>query len=896
MSNVMLHDAEKKKHPVIGILAHVDAGKTTLSEQFALLSGKIRKAGRVDHGDAYLDTDSMEKSRGITIFSKQAELSFEKIDISLLDTPGHADFSPEMERVLQVLDAAVLVISAADGVEGQVKILWKLLKHYHVPVFIFINKLDQAGTDYQAVCTLLREKLDSSCIDFTGEIPGEKAEDLAVTDEVLMEKYLETGVLTDEEIQGLIRDRKVFPIYGGSALKGDGVDALISGITRFSEEKVYGERFGARVFKISRDQNGARLTWMKITGGSLRVKDLLEGGPDRKVDQIRIYSGSGFAAVQEADAGQIVAVTGLADTYAGECIGAADSAEASVLQPVYTCRVIPGVDEDAAGLLDDLNVLAEEEPMLHIEADPETKEISAQIMGPVQMEILKQIMKERFHRRIDFGETGIVYKETIASPVEGVGHFEPLRHYAEVHLLLEPAERGSGLSFAADCSTDLLNRNWQRLILTHLEEKKYRGVLTGSEITDMKITLIAGKAHEKHTEGGDFREATYRAVRQGLMMAENVLLEPVLEFRAEVPVESIGRLLNDIQRMGGRSEAPESDTETAVVSGTVPASKLGSYPVEVASYMHGRGHLFCTFGGYEPCPDAEQVIEEIGYDPEADILDPASSVFCSHGAGTVVPWNMVRDYMHVDTGKILRERFREESEEDSGAADTIGISRREKARNQGRQLSDYEAEDNELKEIFERTFGTSWRPDPSKRAAGPYDHGSAEIDTRIEPTDEQKASNAKWLKEKKAPVPQKEKYLLVDGYNIIFAWDELRALAAVNMDAARDKLTEICVNFHGTRQGTLILVFDAYKVPGGVRSITEWQNIFVVYTKEAETADAYIEKTVHRIASKADVSVATSDGLEQMIIFGSGAKRMSAREFQAEVNSSMAVLRENYLR
>lgn len=670
----------ENRHLVIGILAHVDAGKTTLSEGLLYLTGSIRKMGRVDHQDAFLDTYELEKARGITIFSKQAEFSLGDCGITLLDTPGHVDFSPEMERTLQVLDYAVLVISAADGVQGQVRILWKLLKRYGIPVFLFINKMDQPGTDREAVLQQLRQELDGRCMDFGADLRGEQQqEDLAVCEEGLLERYLDGEPVRASDIRKLIRERKVFPCYFGSALKMQGVDQFLDGLREYMQCLPCPGEFGARVFKISRDGQGNRLTWMKITGGSLKVKALLSGRDgeetwEEKADQLRVYSGSGFRLVQSAEAGMVCAVTGLSHTRVGEGLGAETNGEQELLEPVLTYRLILPEDADQNSALKNLRLLEEEEPMLHVSCEEKTGEIFVQVMGQVQMDILKQLMKERYGISVGFGEGTIVYKETIRKPVEGVGHFEPLRHYAEVHLLLEPGEPGSGLQFDSSCREDVLDKNWQRLVLTHLEERHHRGVLTGSEITDMKITLLTGRAHQKHTEGGDFRQATYRAVRQGLMMAENVLLEPVYELRLELPAENLGRALSDLQRMGGTTEPPESDGTRALVKGSVPAASLGNYQEEVTAYTRGQGRMFCSLKGYEPCHNPEEVIEQRQYRPDQDLDQPSGSVFCSHGAGVVVPWNQVREHMHIDSGwEAEAEKPVPEEEQGGDAAGGTGV-------------------------------------------------------------------------------------------------------------------------------------------------------------------------------------------------------------------------------
>ena len=884
----------ENRHLVIGILAHVDAGKTTLSEGLLYLTGSIRKMGRVDHQDAFLDTYELEKARGITIFSKQAEFSLGDCGITLLDTPGHVDFSPEMERTLQVLDYAVLVISAADGVQGQVRILWKLLKRYGIPVFLFINKMDQPGADREAVLRQLRQELDGRCMDFGADLRGEQQqEDLAVCEEGLLERYLDGEPVSASDIRKLIRERKVFPCYFGSALKMQGVDLFLDGLREYMQCLPCPGEFGARVFKISRDGQGNRLTWMKITGGSLKVKALLSGRDgeetwEEKADQLRVYSGSGFRLVQSAEAGMVCAVTGLSHTRAGEGLGAETNGEQELLEPVLTYRLILPENADQNSALKNLRLLEEEEPMLHVSCEEKTGEIFVQVMGQVQMDILKQLMKERYGISVGFGEGTIVYKETIRKPVEGVGHFEPLRHYAEVHLLLEPGEPGSGLQFDSSCREDVLDKNWQRLVLTHLEERHHRGVLTGSEITDMKITLLTGRAHQKHTEGGDFRQATYRAVRQGLMMAENVLLEPVYEFRLELPAENLGRALSDLQRMGGTTEPPESDGTRALVKGSVPAASLGNYQEEVTAYTRGQGRMFCSLKGYEPCHNPEEVIEQRQYRPDQDLDHPSGSVFCSHGAGVVVPWNQVREHMHVDSG-WEPEAEKPVPEEGQGGIAAGGTGVRKAGKSSWKEDNHrFAAQEKELQEIFERTFRTSgkedekkpgWkRPGAGKRAGTSGGSGMA---GRV------RTSSA-------GKKPEKE-YLLVDGYNIIFAWEELKLLAEVNIDSARDRLMDILSNYQGYRPCTLILVFDAYKVSGGQGEVMKYHNIYVVYTKEAETADQYIEKTVHEIGRRYQVTVATSDALEQVIILGAGAVRMSAAGLLDEIRNAEQEVRSEYL-
>ncbi|MDO4323322.1 MAG: TetM/TetW/TetO/TetS family tetracycline resistance ribosomal protection protein [Lachnospiraceae bacterium] len=886
---------ENKKHLCIGILAHVDAGKTTLAEGILYLTGSIRKLGRVDHQDAFLDNFELERARGITIFSKQAELMLGDLPVTLLDTPGHVDFSAEMERTLQILDYAVLVISGADGVQGHVETLWRLLERYQIPVFLFVNKMDQQGTDRAMLLQELTKRLDHRCIDFGplaerdrkqngGALPeGWKdfQENLAMCDESVLERYLEEGDISDEDIAELIAERKVFPCYFGSALKIQGVEELLAGIRSYGRAPDYPEKFGARVYKITRDSQGNRLTHMKITGGTLRVKELLtnrrEPGEDtaagaggsgaeiweQKADQIRIYSGSGFQPAAEAGAGVVCAVTGLEYTYAGEGLGAETEAELPLLEPVLSYRIELPPECDVHKTFLQLRQLEEEEPELHIVWDEQLGEIHAQLMGEVQIEVLKNIIRQRFGIWVEFGSGSIVYKETIEAPVEGMGHFEPLRHYAEVHLLLEPAERGSGLQFASDCSEDVLSRNWQRLILTHLEEKQHRGVLTGSEITDMRITLIAGRAHQKHTEGGDFRQATYRAVRHGLKRAKSILLEPVYEFSLEVPAESVGRAMADIQKMYGSFEPPVIEGETAVLKGQAPVVTMRGYQTELAAYTKGRGRLLCTLKGYEECHNAEEVIAERGYDSEADLDNPTGSVFCAHGAGFVVSWDKVQEYMHVESGWSTENEAAPEVPEETGSGRAYASP--------GGPAVD----EKELEEIFARTYGAVPRKrnhyTKSRRVESP---GGSRRPAAREAADE---------------------YLLVDGYNIIFAWDDLKELAKTNIDAARDKLMDVMCNYQGYKKNHLILVFDAYKVTGGRGEVFQYHNIHVVYTKEAETADQYIEKTVREIDKKYHVTVATSDALEQIIILGAGAARMSAAGLLEEVELMKQDIRANYL-
>ena len=890
-----------KKHICTGLLAHVDAGKTTLSEAILYTTGTIRKLGRVDNKDAFLDTYQLERARGITIFSKQAELTLGNTAVTLLDTPGHVDFSAEMERTLQVLDYAVLVINGADGVQGHTETLWRLLKRYRIPVFLFVNKMDQPGTDREALLSGLKRRLDSAVTDFTGVTAGtdgilsysgdrengeEIFEEISMAGEELLEEYLERGILSVDPVRRAVKERRLFPCYFGSALKLTGVEEFLKGFEAFTAGTGYSREFGARVFKISRDSQGNRLTHLKITGGSLKVKSFLDQEQTEKVNQIRIYSGAKFEPVNEAEAGCICAVTGPSSTRPGQGFGAEESGKSPLLEPVLTYQVILPDGMDVHVMLKNLRLLEEEDPLLHIVWDETLGEIRAQVMGQVQMEILKSQILERFGVEVDFGTGNIVYKETIQRPVEGVGHFEPLRHYAEVHLLMEPLEPGSGLVLGCDCSEDLLDRNWQRLVLTHLEEKKYRGTLTGSEITDMRITLTAGRAHIKHTEGGDFRQATYRAVRQGLKEAGCCLLEPYYAFILEVPEESVGRAMADIDRMYGKFQAPETRNGMAVMTGSAPAACMRDYQREVTNYTRGRGRLSLSLKGYEPCHNQDEVVEAMGYDFDGDLADPAGSVFCSHGAGVVVPWDQVKKHMHVQTpldkrraaGVDLPDRKEREDgrsgagvpEGRSGAGAGGGRSSAAGAGGSAGRLSASYYEDRELEEIFKRTYGEPKRSYPSGNALGQRTAGDRKSGRGTGAADTGSGTE--------------EEYLLVDGYNIIFAWEELSELAKVNIDGARYRLMDILCNYQGYKKCTLIVVFDAYKVEGNTGEAIKYHNIHVVYTKEAETADQYIEKLAHKIGPRYRVTVATSDGLEQLIIRGQGCLLLSARDLKEEVD------------
>ena len=863
------------KRFVIGILAHVDAGKTTMSEAILYETGKLKKMGRVDNRDAFLDTFALERARGITIFSKQAVFPLGDTFVTLLDTPGHVDFSAEMERTLQVLDYAVLIVSGADGVQGHTETLWRLLKRYRIPVFLFVNKMDQKGTDREAVLASLKERLDHGIVDFSGvsgnrDILGtsdKTAEEIATCDEALLEAYLADGSLKTEDVRNAIQNRKLFPCFFGSALKLTGVREFLTALGEFASCPDYTKDFGAKVFKISRDETGVRMTHLKITGGNLKIRDSLSLDSDEKINQIRLYSGSKFEALKEAEPGMVVAVTGISDTKPGQVFGTASDSVLPLLEPVLTYRILLPFGTDSHTMLKNMRILEEEDPQLHIVWNEALGEIQAQVMGDVQMEILKSQVLDRFGVEIGFGEGNIVYKETITKTVEGVGHFEPLRHYAEVHLLMEPGEPGTGLVFDTNCSEDMLDKNWQRLILTHLEEKRFRGILTGSEITDMKITLSAGRAHQKHTEGGDFRQATYRAVRQGLCEAGCVLLEPYYAFRLEVPSENLGRAMADLDRMQCEFSAPEQDGSMALLTGTAPVSTMRNYQRDVISYTKGRGRLTLSLSGYEPCHNAEEVIAASGYDFDSDLQDPAGSVFCSHGAGFVVPWDEVKQYMHVESplakqlAKEQQERELKEANErlQAMAADVAA------GKVPTSSLSFYD--DKELQTIFTRTYG-----EPKRKLASDYDSRTV--------IRAKNASPIKPLKEKDEP---EDEYLLVDGYNIIFAWEELSDLAAVSIDAARYKLMDILSNYQGFRKICVIVVFDAYKVPGGVEKVQKYHNINVVYTKEAETADQYIEKVAIRIGRRYRTTVATSDGVIQLIIRSQGCILWSARDFREEI-------------
>ncbi len=847
---------------VAGILAHVDAGKTTLSEALLFRGGALRSLGRVDHANAFLDTHSLERERGITIFNKQAVLPWKDMELLLVDTPGHVDFAAEAERTLQVLDCAILVISGPDGPQGHTLTLWELLERRHIPVFLFLNKMDQP-VDREALLQKLRRTLSEALLDFDAYGQESFWEQAALGDEQALSEYLEEGAISGPTLRRLISQRKCFPCFFGCALRAQGVDELLDGLARFGPRPQWGQDFAARVYKISRDSQGARLTHMKLTGGSLRVKTTLSlPGGEEKVDQLRVYSGEKYTAVSQAEAGMVCAATGLSSTYPGQALGAEQGGAPPTLEPAMAYRLILPEGVQAHAVLPKLRQLAEEDPLLHLEWNEALGEIHLRLMGKVQAEILRRVIKDRFGLEVQFGPGHVVYKETIAGPVEGVGHFEPLRHYAEVHLLLEPLPPGSGMVFASACSEDFLARSWQRLIFTHLEEKSYRGVLTGSAITDIKITLLSGRAHEKHTEGGDFRQATYRAVRQGLMKAESVLLEPWYALRLELPPSCLGRAITDIQRMGGEADAPKAAGEETLLTASVPAAAFGDYAAELAAYTKGLGRASCSLAGYRPCRDQDSLVEQLGYDPEADVEDPAGSVFCSHGAGVYVPWHQVEKHMHLPAYSGLPKPDREEAlppfpESGSPAAGPI-------------LPKPTLEQDAELLAIFEKTYGPvksqALRPTPKRPARPPS--------PELEPG----------MPSHFTPIPAGPEYLLVDGYNMIFAWEDLNTLAKSDLETARKALMDVLSNYQGYRQNRVILVFDAYKVPKGTGSVFKYHNIHVVYTKEAETADAYIEKASYKLTKENKrVLVASADFAEQLIILGHGALRISARELRAEV-------------
>lgn len=894
------------KNIVAGILAHVDSGKTTLSEAMLYQAGQIRKLGRVDHQDTYLDTDSQEKDRGITIFSKQAELAYADMHIALLDTPGHVDFGTEMERTLQVLDYVVLVINGMDGVQSHTETLWKLLERYGIPVFIFVNKMDMTGYDRDYLMDNIRHRLSDGCVDFLCEDSGEQ---IAMCDEAMLEHFLETGANDEQDVVNAIAGRKLFPCYFGSALKNEGVSELLDGMNRYVVEPVRGEEFGARVFKIGRDDKGERLTYMKVTGGVLKLKDVLtlrnsQGEESHeKVNQIRVYSGAKYDMVTQVPAGCVCAVPGLVNTYGRQGIGACPDGELPSLEPVLSYKVMYPTDVDAVTMVSKLRLLEEEDPQLQVQWNETAGEIYIKVMGQVQLEVVAQMVRDRFGIAITYGQGRISYKETIAAPVMGVGHFEPLRHYAEVHLLLEPMENGSGMCFDSICSEDVLDKNWQRLILTHLQEREFRGVLTGSPITDMKISITAGRAHQKHTEGGDFRQATYRAVRQGLMMAESVLLEPVYAFKIEVPQEYAGRVLADIVKMSGTMDGQEISGETTVITGHAPVYTMREYYSELTAFSRGTGRLQVDIDGYQPCHNTEEVLAERHYDPELDRFNPSSSVFCAHGAGYLVDWYDVYENMHVKENPGFEISGQLGYTEDGYAMD-IPVNR------PGKSVSEMSITDEELSEIFARTFGGDYkdkdvalngrfrRTTSEYKVNGQYNKSQSRdrqpgngplVGSR--PADRGIATPGAFKRRKNG-----EDYVIVDGYNVIFAWDTLRELSEHNIDSARGKLMDILSNYQGYMNCKLIVVFDGYKVKDNKGERFPYDDIEVVYTKEGETADAHIEKLTHELARKHKVTVVTSDGLEQIVTMGQGAIRMSSRDFKAEVERVNEHLRENYLK
>lgn len=838
---------------VIGILAHVDAGKTTLSEALLYNAGITKALGRVDKGNAYLDTDELEKQRGITIFSKQAEFIWKDLEVTLVDTPGHVDFSAEMERTLQILDYAILVISASNGVQSHTRTLWELLKMYKVPTIIFVNKMDMPDTDKALLLSELKSKLDDSCIDFTDIQEVMSNEEVAMTNESLMEEFLSCGKIDIEDIKRGISDREIFPCHFGSALKNDKIIDLLDGLNTYIDEKKYPDKFSAKVYKINRDSQGNRLTYIKVTGGVLRVKDIIDDS-EEKINQIRIYSGDKYRTANEIYSGEVCAVTGLTKTYSGENLGIENDNNDVILEPVLMYRVVLPQEIDAAMMLPKLKQLEEEDPTLAIKWNEDLKEIQVCLMGEVQIEILKKLVLDRFKVAIEFDQGNVVYKETISNTVEGVGHFEPLRHYAEVHLRLEPGEIGSGLIFETECSEEILAKNWQRLILTHLQEREHKGVLTGSGITDMKITLVSGRAHLKHTEGGDFRQATYRAVRQGLKMAQSVLLEPYYDFRLEIPTEMLGRAMTDIERIYGKINPPENYEEYSVITGYAPVVTMRKYREDIAAYTKGQGKITCTLKGYLPCHNQEEIVEAYGYDSEADTFNPTGSVFCAHGAGFYVSYDKVYEYMHIglenqpdkeyvyNDNNIVSGEYKEE---------WIGID--------------------EVDAIINQTYNAN------KKSEGENKRNNWKKSRNEQDYFDYKGS-------KSVNSETREKYLLVDGYNVIFAWDDLKELAAVNIDGARGKLMDILCNYQAICKCELIVVFDAYRVKGHDTEISDYHNIHVVFTKEAETADQYIEKFAHQNGRKYNVTVATSDGLEQIIIRGQGCNLISSRELKEEID------------
>ncbi|WP_029066822.1 translation factor GTPase family protein [Lachnobacterium bovis] len=894
----------------IGILAHVDAGKTTLSEALLYKTGQIRKLGRVDHKDAFLDTDSMEKDRGITIFSKQAKIKTKEMDITLLDTPGHVDFSAEMERTLEVLDYAILVISGTDKIQSHTRTVWKLLKHYNVPTFIFVNKMDLVGANKEEVLSELKGGLSNECVDFSvlfdndgakSDKKNEWEEEIAVSDESLLEKYMETGALEEKDISKVVSQRKVFPCIFGSALNLEGVEELFSIIEKYTSCPKYGDEFGARIYKIGHDVSGKRLTFLKVTGGTIKVKDLIEYTDNRrsenesddtentiaeKIDQIRIYSGEKFEAVDEVCAGTVCAVVGLTKTQAGMGLGFENNERETILEPVLNYQIFFPDNITKNQMLQNLRVLEEEDPKLNVVWNEELKEIHVQLMGPVQIEVLTHLIKERFDISVSFGEGSIVYKETVAKPIEGVGHFEPLRHYAEVHLLIEPGERGSGVTVASSCSTDILDLNWQRLITTHIEEKEHKGVLTGSGLTDVKITILTGRAHQKHTEGGDFRQATYRAIRNGLMKAKNLLLEPYFSFEIEVPKENIGRALSDMEQNFAKYNSPEfiqiNGEEWTRLTGKVPVSTVTNYKSVLNEYTSGRGRISLNLEGYDICHNPQEVIAERAYNPEMDLRNTADSVFCAHGAGFVVPWAEVENYMHLDYvyqgGELNYSGYGDELENFDLQAFTALSKRKEEEKRKFEKMNSYEV-DAQLQSIYQREFGMN------KDDMLDYERKKW---MKKNKSDDNKVSTVKVKKDRHGnPIykKNKEQILIVDGYNIIFGWPDLYELANTNMDSARDKLLDELANYQGFKHCEIIVVFDAYKNKNNPGKHNMYHNINVVYTKEDEKADTYIERKVNELKDKYNITVASSDGLVQLTTMKFGALRLSARLLKEEIEA-----------
>lgn len=865
-----------KDKAVMGILAHVDAGKTTLSEALLYQTGALRSLGRVDHGDAFLDTDEMERDRGITIFSKTARMCYGDRETILLDTPGHTDFTAETERVLSVLDYAILVISGTDGVQGHTGTLWKLLERYDVPCIVFVNKMDISFQSEAELMENIKEKLSEGCIDVSAffdegkSMPDEEKEAMALCDEELLEAYLSGGELKEAYIKKAVEKRKIFPVLFGSALKLKGTDALLECMHRWMMPKPCGNAFGARCYKIGRDSQGNRLTYLKITGGSLRVKDVVG---EEKINEIRRYSGEKYVCAEEVTAGEICAVTGLNNTGSGMCFGDCAPMEVEPIEPVLSYRVIPPQECAPHTLLSYMRQLEEEDPTLRVIWQEQGKEVHVHLMGPVQTEILQQQLKKRYGVLVTFGAGTVRYKETIRGAVEGVGHFEPLRHYAEAHVLIEGLPQGSGMEYAMDCPTDVLDLNWQRLIYTHLTEKTHKGVLTGSPLTDVRLTVVTGKAHKKHTEGGDFRQATYRAIRQGLRKAESILLEPYYQVTIETPAECIGRVMTDMSRKNGEFCAPIIEKEQATLKGRAPVALLRSYGEELAVCTGGRGRMYLEPAGYFPCHNTEEVVEAIGYDPDSDVKNTCDSVFCGHGAGYTVPWYEVEEKMHMPYASALYRKERPMGDEEMIAQAKAKAMRAKVAPT--KKYNGYGGLEPELEEIFVREFGEIKRRLPEQKTCViDYDK-----EKRLKEAREQYQSSHATGKKPKTET----QYFLVDGYNVIFAWEELRAIAEVNLDGARGKLLDIMCNYQGHIGQELIVVFDAYRIKGHKEETVSYHNIHVVYTREAETADAYIERTTHDMAKEHQVTVATSDRLEQMIVIGNGARRISARELEIEV-------------